>query len=327
MYFLGIDGGGTKTAFEIIDERGNILSGLKTATCNYIQIGKENFGKLILDGTAEVCRKAHIVLSDLDYTCIGIPSFGENAADAQDLKNIVEGILRNGKVKCVNDVEVAWSGSLGCEPGINLLAGTGSMGYGMDQKSNALRVGGWGYFCGDEGSAYWLGKKLIELFSKQADGRLKKGGIYDVVRKRFGLKSDFDFISVVYDRLKFKREEIAKLQLLLNEAADKGDNDAVDAYRQSAYELSLIVSTIIDKLDFDKDKSITVSYSGGVFKAGSYILSPLKNYIKNYNVSLCMPLLSPVSGAALNALITYTHKKDTQITANLCSQDGSAAIV
>ena len=27
----------------------------------------------------------------------------------------------------------------------------------------------------DEGSCYWLGKKALELFSKESDGRVKKG--------------------------------------------------------------------------------------------------------------------------------------------------------
>jgi len=321
MYYLGIDGGGTKTAFEIIDENGNILSSFKTETCNYIQIGKENFGRVIKEGAIGVCSKANISISDVCFSCIGIPSFDEIASDTSELKNIAMTALQSSNVKCVNDVEVAWSGSLACEPGINLLAGTGSMGYGVDQKNNAVRVGGWGYFCGDEGSAYWLGKKLIELFSKQADGRIEKDKTYDIVREEFDITSDFDFISVIYNKLKFKRDEIAKLQLLLNKAAEQGDRYAVDLYRQAAYELSLIVSAIIDKLNFDVDKSVIVSYSGGIFKAGDIIMAPLKDYVAKYNVTLKEPLLSPVTGAALNALVTCNYHKDKRIVDKLCQQE------
>ena len=199
MYYLGIDGGGTKTAFEIINGNGNILSSLKTETCNYIQIGKEKFGKVIREGVAAVCDKAEIQTTDLCFTCIGIPSFGEISTDTSDLISIAKEALHSNNIKCVNDVEVAWAGSLACNPGINLLAGTGALGYGKDQKNNAVRVGGWGYFCGDEGSAYWLGKKLIELFTKEADGRIAKGKTYDIVCREFNLNSDFDFISVIYN--------------------------------------------------------------------------------------------------------------------------------
>jgi len=321
MYYLGIDGGGTKTAFEIINDKGNILSSFKTATCNYIQIGKENFGKVIREGIAGVCGEANIRISDVNYSCIGIPSYGEILSDTADLENIAKSALQSSNVKCVNDVEIAWAGSLACEPGINLLAGTGSMGYGVDQKSNAARTGGWGYFCGDEGSAYWLGKKLIELFTKQADGRIEKGKIFDIVREEFGITSDFDFISVIYNKLKLKRDEIAKLQLLLNKAADQGDRYAVDCYKRAAYELSIIVSAIINQLNFDADKSITVSYSGGIFKAGELILSPLREYLRERNIVLKEPLLSPVAGAALYALVNYNGHKDKQIVDNLFQQE------
>ncbi len=321
MYFLGIDGGGTKTAFEIIDENGNILSSIKTSTCDYLQIGKENFGKMIGEGALGACEKANISMSDVDFTCIGVPSFGEIASDVPELIAKAKEALRSDRVECVNDVEVAWAGSLACKPGINILAGTGSMAYGADQKNNSVRVGGWGCFCGDEGSAYWLGKKLIELFSKQADGRIPKGRTYDIVCKKFGLTSDFDFISVVLNDLECKRDEIAKLQLLLNEAADQGDVYAVEMYKQAACELGLIVAAVIGKLDFNADETIKVSYSGGIFKAGDLIFAPLKEYLRDHDITYSEPLLSPVSGAALKAMYACGCSQSDIIVENLRRQE------
>ena len=142
MYYLGIDGGGTKTDFEVIDGGGRILSAVKTSTCNYIQIGKENYGKVVREGAEAACRQAGIRISDIAFSCIGIPSFGEIAGDSPDLLRLTKAAL-GGSVKCVNDVEVAWAGSLACEPGINLLAGTGSMWYGVDRMGHSARSGGW----------------------------------------------------------------------------------------------------------------------------------------------------------------------------------------
>lgn len=317
MYFLGIDGGGTKTAFEIIDENGNILSSIKTSTCDYLQIGKENFGRMIREGALGACEKANISLSDFCFTCIGVPSFGEIASDVPELITKAKEALQSDRVECVNDVEVAWAGSLACRPGINILAGTGSMAYGVDQKNNSVRVGGWGCFCGDEGSAYWLGKKLIELFAKQADGRIPKGKTYDIVYKKFGLTSDFDFISVVLNDMECKRDEIARLQLLLNEAADQGDIYAVEMYKQAACELGLIVEAVIGKLDFNAGETIKVSYSGGIFKAGDLIFAPLKEYLRNYDITYSEPLLTPVSGAALKAMYACDCSRSESIVENL----------
>ena len=312
MFYLGVDGGGTKTAFAVIDENGRLLSELSADACNYVQIGKEGFGRVLARGAAEVCKRAGIGIKDITFACAGIPSFGEIEADSADLIAISKASLQNDTVRCVNDVEVAWAGSLACRPGINLLAGTGSIGYGKDRKGHAARAGGWGYFCGDEGSAYWLGRKLIELFTKEADGRAERSAVYEVVRREFGLKNDFDLIYVLYNKLKLKRDEIAKLQLLLNRAADLGDVQAKQIYAQAAYELHRIVAAVADQLDFGAEE-ILLSYSGGVFKAGALLFDPLKTYLHGYNVVLREPILSPVLGAALCALASHLRLGDEAV--------------
>ena len=60
------------------------------------------------------------------------------------------------------------------------------------------RTSGWGYFCGDEGSAFWLGKKAIALFSKQADLRMEKTAIYEIMRSRLRLERDYDLYAYVH---------------------------------------------------------------------------------------------------------------------------------
>lgn len=238
----------------------------------------------------------------------GIPAYGQRKNDVPLLKEIIRDILQNDKFKCGNDAEAGWAGSLACHPGINLVGGTGAIGFGKNQYGNTARSGGWPYFCGDEGSAYWLGKKLISLFEKESDGREEKAPLYEIVRKKFNLKSDFNFITVVQEDLKMQREEIAKLNLLLFQATEQGDKRAINIYKEVAYEYNLIANALIDKLNFKDEEKILISYSGGVFKVGKYILEPLKEYIFRKNVKLVEPILQPVTGAAL-----YSLKLDRQI--------------
>ena len=63
MYFLGIDGGGTKTCFSIIDERGNLLTRVIKGTCHPAQIGFENLEKLLIEGLDEIVEVKHTALS------------------------------------------------------------------------------------------------------------------------------------------------------------------------------------------------------------------------------------------------------------------------
>jgi len=105
-----------------------------------------------------------------------------------------------------------------------------------------------------------------------------------------------------------QREEIAKLNLLLFQATEQGDKRAINIYKEATYEYNLIANALIDKLNFKDEEKILISYSGGVFKVGKYILEPLKEYIFRKNVKLVEPILQPVTGAAL-----YSLKLDRQI--------------
>ena len=68
----------------------------------------------------------------------------------------------------------SWAGSLACEDGISVIAGTGSMAYG-EYEGRSARAGGWGELIGDEGSAYWIAREGMNLFSRMSDGRAPRG--------------------------------------------------------------------------------------------------------------------------------------------------------
>lgn len=302
MLYLGVDGGGTKTAFILIDDKGEITAYSVQGTCHYLQLGLDRFRKTLLTGINKICRQAGIDISDIAYSFFGLPAYGENKTDIPLLENIVAGLIGSNNFMCGNDVEAGWAGSLACRPGINIVGGTGAIGFGRDSEGNTGRASGWGYFCGDEGSAYWLGKRLLSLFGKQADGRKEKSRLYYIVKEEFDLKRDLDLINVVYEDLGKKRDQIASLAMLVYRAAREGDKQAIKLYKQAAREYGLIIRTLLQNLEFSPEKETFVSYSGGVFRAGGLILKPLKKQFKEQNIKFVHPVLKPVTGAALYAL-------------------------
>jgi len=310
MYYLGVDGGGTKTAFLIIDQEGSILSYLTTETCHYMQIGMDNFKKVIKEGIKKSCSRAGIKIDQIAYAFFGVPGYGENDKDTVLMEKELAAVIPEANFKAGNDVEAGWAGSLACQPGINIVAGTGAIGFAKDQSAAVGRASGWGYFCGDEGSAYWLGKKVISLFTKEADGRLDKTAIYQIVKDELELERDFDLIEILYEQLELKRNKIAALALLLYQAAEAGDKKAAAAYKEAAREHSLTVKSLIKQLNFKKEEKIAVSYSGGVFNAGEYILKPLKEFLQTENVELIEPILKPITGAALYALMLGSGQQE-----------------
>jgi N-acetylglucosamine kinase-like BadF-type ATPase len=324
MYYLGVDGGGTKTAFMLVNRSGRIAAHNIQGTCHYIQVGMDTFGGILNEGISELLSDAGIKSSEINYAFFGIPGYGELAEDTPILEELVADVLKSNQFRCGNDVEAGWAGTLACQSGICLVGGTGAIGFGRDQSGNTARAGGWGYYCGDEGSAYWLGKRLISLFGKQADGRQERTALYEIVKNRFNLTRDFDLIGTVYEDLQMQRDKIAELALLLYQAARRGDPEAIEAYKEAAYEYNLIVTALTNKLAFQQDERILVSYCGGVFKAGKYILEPLRKLTAGKNIKLTEPILRPVTGAALYAMVLAGQELDAGVIERLRAEEKSA---
>ena len=66
MYYLGVDGGGTTTAFLLIDDKGTIVSHKMKATCHYVQVGMDGLQNTLNEGITEVLKEAGIVFSEVE---------------------------------------------------------------------------------------------------------------------------------------------------------------------------------------------------------------------------------------------------------------------
>ncbi len=315
-YYLGIDGGGTSTEYTIIDEIGHVIKAHKTGTTHLMQISREEFKLRLSEGIEACINAADINSSDISYTFAGIPGYGEFEEIIEYVHETLTELLKSKRFTVGNDCVAGWAGGLACQSGINIVAGTGSIGYGRDDESREIRAGGWGDFCGDEGSAYWLGKYMIELFAKQSDGRIQRDILYDIVKRELKLETDFSIISYVQDVLKKDRTSIADLAKLLYRAALEGDVSAINAYREAAYELYLMAYAIANQLSFEN--KIHVSVSGGVFKVGSLILDPLEELLKkDGRFILEEQKTTPARGAALFAYVLDGNTVSTKLLENL----------
>lgn len=299
MYFLGIDGGGTKTTFTLVDMDLNIVESITKGTCHYNQIGFENLTKLLISGLEEVCKNAKINVEDIKHTFVGLAGYGNIKDIRNSLEIAVKEAYYNIDYTLGNDVEIALAGSLNGEGGINVIAGTGSIAQALDKDGNLYRCGGWGYRLGDEGSAYYIGMMSLKTFTYQSDGRFEKTKLYDLIREYLNINNDYDLIKYVNDDIKGDRTEIAKFATICSKAALEGDDAAKNIFDNAAYELSRLVIGL--ERYFENGVQIKVSYSGGVFKSGDLILSPLRKYLNEDRFKIVKPELTPDLGACLLA--------------------------
>jgi N-acetylglucosamine kinase-like BadF-type ATPase len=299
--FLGVDGGGSKTAFVLLDDDGRIVAETQTASCYYFDEGIELVGRILTEGVAAVTSRAGVEASDIDQAFLGLPGYGEVSSDLDRLNAIPGEVLGHERYSCDNDMVCGWAGSLGAVDGINVISGTGSMTYG-ERRGRGHRVGGWSELFGDEGSAYWIAAQGLNAFTRMSDGRLPRGPLVELVRARVGITSDLDVIDVVMNRWKGQRGRIADLAKTVVAAAEQGDEVAAGILADASEELAEIVEATREELGFGEDEVVPVSYSGGVFSA-----EPVRSGFERAVAALPArydlrhPLFGPAVGAALYA--------------------------
>jgi N-acetylglucosamine kinase-like BadF-type ATPase len=267
--FLGVDGGGTKTALCLLTGDGEVLA-TREAPASYRAgppgVGPRQVDQVLGEAVPALCADAGVRPDQIDFAFFALPAYGELAADQPLLDAAPRNWLGHDRYRCDNDVVCGWAGSLALADGINVVAGTGSIAYGRHRDTGA-RVGGWGELFGDEGSGYWVAIRGLQAFSLMSDGRAPAGPLHELFRSRFELRHDFDLLDLVLHRWDTDRTRIAALSRLVVEAAEAGDQLAHKIITDAAEELVLLVEAARRRVGFTPGEPVPVSFSGGMFNA------------------------------------------------------------
>jgi N-acetylglucosamine kinase-like BadF-type ATPase len=285
----------------LIDESGRVLASHTEGPAYYLQIGLDELRTMLARGIGTTLRMGGISAADLGFGFLGLPAYGEDSQLLASLDSAASPVLLPAQYRCGNDAVCGWAGALACQDGINVVAGTGSIAYG-EFEGRTARAGGWGELFSDEGSAYWVAREGLTLFSRMSDGRARRGALYHILKQHFALQADLDLCAAVYggDTL---RSELAGLAKLVAQAASAGDAEAAALFAAAAGELAQIVNAVQRGLGIPAGVPVTVSYSGGLFQQRELLLEPLQSNLAGYGRTyrFAEPRLSPVAGAALYA--------------------------
>jgi N-acetylglucosamine kinase-like BadF-type ATPase len=292
--YLGVDGGGTKTAFVVIDEHGRTIAEATGPTLYAFPADADLIRRVLAEGIAAT----GIDPTDIDRAFFALPGYGESTADLPVLEQVPGEVLGHARYAVGNDMVAGWAGSLGGSDGINVVAGTGSIAYG-EWHGRSARAGGWSEVFGDEGSGYWTAVRGLNAFSRMSDGRLPRGPLHDRIRQAVGAPSDLDVIGVVVGGWANDRTRIAALSRPVVEAADAGDEVAARIVTEAGVELAALVQAVRAQLEVPAGERLPVSYSGGMFAAPA-VLAAFSAAL-GADIELVEPMAGPAIGAALYA--------------------------
>jgi N-acetylglucosamine kinase-like BadF-type ATPase len=260
MRVLGIDAGGTKTLALLADEHGEVLNEARGAGVNLQSAGELAVEKVLHEIMVQALDGHH----ERPVTvCIGIAGV-DRQDDARTVAALMRRISQGSRVLVVNDALIALVAGAGSEPGIVIVAGTGSIAYGKNAAGHAARAGGWGHLIGDEGSGYWIGSRALSAVVRDVDGRGPHTRLTGAVLEFFGVADAAGLVRIVYDR-DVPRRNVAGLGPIVQRALDDGDMVATEIVDLAAGELALAAGSVASRLGMRGDK-FPFLLSGSAFK-------------------------------------------------------------
>ncbi|MDN5276599.1 MAG: hypothetical protein PWR01_564 [Clostridiales bacterium] len=260
-YVIGIDGGGTKSAISIADLRGNIILTEYGGPTNIRAQEESQVYDALKSLIESAIKRAALKMEDCKAICIGTAGAGRKE-EQEIIKEYVRSVGLKGNIVITNDAEIVIAEMTGGREGIAVIAGTGSIAYGIGKNGERVRVGGWGHIVGDEGSAYYIGLEAIKAALRCYDGREPYTHLLPMLMEEIGITAPEEFVRFVYRR-DIKKSEIAALARVVDRAHKKGDNKAKEILIDAAEQLFLLAKAAIRGINAEQD-AIMVVVSGSV---------------------------------------------------------------
>lgn len=293
---LGVDGGGTKTHAVLADERGRVAGEGTAGPSNPLRVG-------VGQAAAAVREAFHLALTAAGArrTDVAAAQVGLAGVRREDLRERMREELSSLGVSSVDvttDAEIALYGATNGEPGLVLIAGTGSICCGKNARGRRACAGGWGPVVGDEGSGSWIARRALQAVARACDGRADKTALVEPCLEYFNVAAAEDLSTAVYAP-SMTNDRIAGFARFVIEVAQEGDEAAQEIMSEAARELAATACAVIRKLRMERDK-FQVAFVGGVFSSKALVLALLAEQIAEVapRAYLAPPRLAPAHAAA-----------------------------
>ncbi len=253
--FAGIDGGQSSTLAVIGDENGNVLSRGAAGPADEVAQGANStrLRDALRGALSDALEKA------------GLPEESRFAAIVAGISGYDGKIygrppdLASDRTMLLHDTTIAHAGALGGNPGVVVIAGTGSVAYAQNEDGGHALIGGWGYLFGDEGSAFWIARDAIADAMRETDasGSSELGA---TILGHFSQASLRALVRAFYSG-EISRSELAAFAPVLLHEAENGSERALQYARDAAAALTLLAKRAADAAQL---RAPQVAFLGGL---------------------------------------------------------------
>ncbi len=298
MHVLGIDAGGSKTVALLASADGRVVGEGRAGGANLRVHGELAVEKALDEAITRALGDPPAVPAAV---CLGIAGV-DRLDDAHTLRGVMRRLGFRDHTLIVNDALIALVAGAGVPAGLVIVAGTGSIVYGVNAGGLAARSGGWGPVLADEGSGYWMGRRALVAVMREADGRGPRTALTALALERLGLTRPDDLVHEIYDSAE-RRQLVATLGPLVDEARRGGDVVAAEILREAAAELVAAASSVVSRLEMRGDV-FQAFLSGGMFRSIPWLAAAVATRVGDLAPRATSALLTaePALGAVRLAL-------------------------
>lgn len=280
MIFISVDGGATKTIAVAYDNGGKILGIGVNGSSNFRNVGVDTARDDIKAAINDALARSDSTWDDVNYFTFALAGVKDSARSTEIIDEFISSYGMGNKYSLLNDGEAGFKCRFPGRDGIIAAPGTGMIAYGK-KGERFERCSGWGWLIGDEGGAFYIGRRAIQESAKTADGR---SGYSKTL-----LKEVMDFFSVTEPRKlvnevygeRVKVRTIASLARIVSSLAGKGDAVSVSILEEAATEAARSVLALQKKLS--PESPLPVSGYGGVFRSGDIYW---KRFVQEISVNI-----------------------------------------
>jgi N-acetylglucosamine kinase-like BadF-type ATPase len=294
---VGVDGGGTKTEAVILDADLSILGQGLAGASNPLRVGIVNAATAIREAIDRACEVARLRRTDLIAAEIGLAGARSKELNARMREAVMS--LGIGEVVVVGDADIALYGATEGEPGLIVIAGTGSICCGINARGKTFCAGGWGPIAGDEGAGAWISRRALRAIAHAVDGRGPATILTAAACSYFHVSDPIDLSTAIYAPT-ITNERLAGFGKHVIKAAKARDRVAGEILCEGGRELGVAAAAVIRNLKLEQD-TFQVAYVGGIFDAaGELVLAAMREELKAVapRAYLAPPRFSPAVAAA-----------------------------
>lgn len=275
-FFVGVDGGGTKTEVILVNQNGEEFGTAIGGASNPLRTGVETAVRNIIETIDRACDSAGVSRTDVISIYCGIAG-----AKKQDLRNIMRERIKRASgarfVDVTTDAEIALEGTSSVGPALVAIAGTGSVCIGRSASGERHSAGGWGPVAGDESGGAGISRKALRKIARASDGRGDKTSLAEAATKFFKAERVEDLPMAIHAP-STDNARIAGFAKEVIEHACAGDRIAREIVEEAGLEMGEAAVAVIRRLKLEVE-TFPIGTVGSVFSAGRMFTKPMMKLV------------------------------------------------